>query len=265
MTADIELAHVTVSFPWEQGVVLSDISCRFSAGRITAVIGESGSGKSVLGKAIVRLLDRAEISGSIRFDGRELTRLSERALREIRGRRIFFLPQEPAMALNPSLTIGEQLTEALEYHHGLSAKEAARRAEAELSAYGFTEEKKIIASYAFELSGGMQQRVLGAMASALRPEWIIADEPTKGLDPVRNRQMTELLRTLSRKGERGLILITHDLRFVARLAQDAIVLRQGALVEAGEAQDILSRPKTEYTRQLVKSARFAAGGEAEAL
>lgn len=169
------------------------------------------------------------------------------------------------MALNPSLTVGEQLTEALEYHHGLSAKEAARRAEAELSAYGFTEEKKIIASYAFELSGGMQQRVLGAMASALRPEWIIADEPTKGLDPVRNRQMTELLRTLSRKGERGLILITHDLRFVARLAQDAVVLRQGALVEAGEAQDILSRPKTKYARQLVKSARFAAEGEAEAL
>ena len=178
MAADIELAHVTVSFPWEQGVVLSDISCRFSAGRITAVIGESGSGKSVLGKAIVRLLDRAEILGSIRFDGRELTRLSARALREIRGRRIFFLPQEPAMALNPSLTIGEQLTEALEYHHGLSAKEAAHRAEAELSAYGFTEEKKIMASYAFELSGGMQQRVLGAMASALRPEWIIADKGT---------------------------------------------------------------------------------------
>lgn len=263
MAADIILAQVTVSFPWEQGIVLSDISCRFSAGRIAAVIGESGSGKSVLGKAIVRLLDRAEVFGSIRFDGQELTRLSERALREIRGKRIFFLPQEPAMALNPSMTIGEQLTEALEYHHGLSAKEAVRRAEAELNAYGFTEEKKIMASYAFELSGGMQQRVLGAMASVLRPEWIIADEPTKGLDPMRRKQMTDLLRALSCGGERGLILITHDLRFAAQLAQDAIVLRHGALVEAGAAQDILSRPKTEYARQLVKSARFAAEGEAE--
>lgn len=266
MDRGIDLEAVSVSFPWEQGIVLSEISCRFPPQQVSAVIGESGSGKSVLGKAILRLLDRAEIVGHIRFSGLEMTQLSDEKIRAVRGRRIFFLPQEPSLALNPTLTIGEQLTEALEYHYGMTPKEARERAEEELHAYGFTDGKEICRSYAFQLSGGMQQRILGAMASSLHPEWIIADEPTKGLDPMRRRQMLELLKKLNRDTGGGLILITHDLRFAKELAQYSIVLRQGKLVEAGAADEVLVRPQTSYAQRLVASSQiFVAGRERAAL
>ncbi|MFC2342276.1 MAG: ATP-binding cassette domain-containing protein [Negativicutes bacterium] len=259
---DIALQEVTVNFPYEQGIVLTDISCRFPAGEVSAILGESGSGKSVLGKAVLRLLDRAEIRGSIRWGNVELTTLFEGELRKIRGRRIFFLPQDPSVALNPSLSIGEQITEALEYHHGLTTEEAYRRGEAELTAYGFENSHDILRSYAFQLSGGMQQRVLCAMASVLRPEWILADEPTKGLDPLLRRQMIDLLRKLHRDTGGGLIFITHDMRLVRELATICVVLREGRLVEAGRVVDVWERPRTVYARRLVQASKFP-DGEAE--
>lgn len=259
---DIELQGVTVNFPYEQGVVLADISCRFPAGEVSAILGESGSGKSVLGKAVLRLLDRAEIEGSIRLGDVELTALSEGALRTIRGRSIFFLPQEPSVALNPSLSIGEQITEALEYHHGLTEREAYRRGKEELTAYGFENSRDILRSFAFQLSGGMQQRVLCAMASILRPDWILADEPTKGLDPLLRRQMIDLLRKLHRDTGGGLIFITHDLRLVQEFAKTCVVLREGRLVEAGRVEDIWKRPRTAYARRLVQASHFP-GDEGE--
>ena len=241
---DIALEQVSVSFPYEQGLVLHPLDCTFPAREITAVIGESGSGKSVLGKAIVGLLSRAAVTGRILYDGQNLAQLGEAELRAYRGRRIFFMPQDPALALNPALTVGEQLTEALEYHEGLPPAEARRLAIAELERYGFDDAQRVFRAYAFGLSGGMRQRVLCAIASLMRPRWIIADEPTKGLD--------------------GFIIISHDLRFVRRISSRTVVLRDGRLVEQGATEELFTRPREEYTRTLAAAAEAFAGEDGAA-
>ena len=253
---DIALEQVSVSFPYEQGLVLHPLDCTFPAREITAVIGESGSGKSVLGKAIVGLLSRAAVTGRILYDGQNLAQLGEAELRAYRGRRIFFMPQDPALALNPALTIGEQLTEALEYHEGTAPGAARRRAIAELERYGFDDAARIFDAYAFSLSGGMRQRVLCAIASLMRPQWIIADEPTKGLDPGLRRRLAETQNC-------GFIIISHDLRFVRRISGRTVVLRDGRLVEQGATELLFTQPQADYTRTLAAAAEaFAREGGA---
>ena len=251
MNEDIVLQEVCVSFPQEQGEVLHQVSFTFPAQQTVAIIGESGSGKSVLGKSLVGLLDRAEVSGRILYRGKNLAGMRDGELRAYRGQRIFFLPQDPALALNPALTIGEQLTEALEYHQGVATGTARSQAEAELVRYGFADGPRICRSYAFQLSGGMQQRVLCAMASLLQPEWIIADEPTKGLDPALRYQVFALFRQLTAATRGGFILITHDLRLARRMSQQLLVLKDGCVVESGSTEKIFARPEAAYTQALV--------------
>lgn len=261
---DIALEQVSVSFPYEQGLVLHSLDCTFPAREITAVIGESGSGKSVLGKAIVGLLSRACVTGRILYDGQNLAAMAERDLRAYRGRRIFFMPQDPALALNPALTVGEQLTEALEYHEGLPPAEARRLAMAELSRYGFDDAQRVFRAYAFGLSGGMRQRVLCAIASLMRPRWIIADEPTKGLDPGLRKQVFTLFRRLAETQNCGFIIISHDLRFVRRISSRTVVLRDGRLVEQGATEELFTQPREEYTRTLAAAAEAFAGEDGAA-
>ena len=260
---DIVLQELSVSFPYEQGLVLHPVDCTFPAREITAVIGESGSGKSVLGKAIVGLLSRAAVTGRILYDGQNLAQLGEAELRAYRGRHIFFMPQDPALALNPALTIGEQLTEALEYHEGTAPGAARRRAIAELERYGFDDAARIFDAYAFSLSGGMRQRVLCAIASLMRPQWIIADEPTKGLDPGLRKQVFALFRRLAETQNCGFIIISHDLRFVRRISGRTVVLRDGRLVEQGTTELLFTQPQADYTRTLAAAAEaFAREGGA---
>lgn len=260
---DIVLEQVSVSFPYEQGIVLHPVDITFRAREITAVIGESGSGKSVLGKAIVGLLSRAAVTGRVLYDGENLAALGEAELRAYRGRRIFFMPQDPALALNPALTVGEQLTEALEYHEGTAPGTARRMAIAELERYGFDDAARIYDAYAFSLSGGMRQRVLCAVASLMRPQWIIADEPTKGLDPGLRKQVFALFRQLAQAQCCGFIIISHDLRFVRRISSRLVVLRDGRLVEQGATELLFTQPQADYTRTLAAAAEaFAREGGA---
>ena len=227
---DIALEQVSVSFPYEQGLVLHPLDCTFPAREITAVIGESGSGKSVLGKAIVGLLSRACVTGRILYDGQNLAAMAERDLRAYRGRRIFFMPQDPALALNPALTVGEQLTEALEYHEGTAPGAARRLAIAELERYGFDDAARIFDAYAFSLSGGMRQRVLCAIASLMRPQWIIADEPTPGMDVKSAVEALQLLRELADAGK-SILLITHDIDLAVEVADTVAVFYEGRTVD----------------------------------
>ena len=173
------------------------------------------------------------------------------------------MPQDPALALNPALTVGEQLTEALEYHEGTAPGAARRLAIAELERYGFDDAARIFDAYAFSLSGGMRQRVLCAIASLMRPQWIIADEPTKGLDPGLRKQVFALFRRLAETQNCGFIIISHDLRFVRRISGRTVVLRDGRLVEQGATELLFTQPQADYTRTLAAAAEaFAREGGA---
>lgn len=254
MEKDIVLQHVSVRFPYEQGLVLHSVCYTFPAQQTIAVIGESGSGKSVLGKALVGLLTRASITGNIIFNGSNLAAMSDRQLTSYRGKKIFFIPQDPSLALNPAMSIGEQLTEALEYHQGMAPTVAKAIVREELQRYGFADTEEIVRAYAFQLSGGMQQRILCAMASVLCPAWIIADEPTKGLDPALRQQVFTLFRQLTAVSRSGLILITHDLRLAQKISQQVIVLQAGRVVETGLTKVIFEHPVRDYTRRLIEAA-----------
>jgi peptide/nickel transport system ATP-binding protein len=225
-------------------------------GAIVAIVGESGSGKSTISQALVRsLADGGSITGgSITFDGRDLVRLPERALRRIRGAEIGFVPQDPSNSLNPLLRVGEQIAETLRLHKGMSKPDAAAEAVRILDEVGIPNPAARAAQYPHELSGGMKQRVLIGIAWACTPKLVIADEPTSALDVTVQRHVLDNLESLARESGTSVLLVTHDLAVAADRADRIIVMRKGLVVEHGTAAEVLGSPSHEYTRELVAAA-----------
>ncbi|MEF2071508.1 ABC transporter ATP-binding protein [Consotaella aegiceratis] len=247
---------LTVMVGGETGprAVVSDLSFDLKRGETLCIAGESGSGKSMTSLAIMGLLPKPAAwigAGAIRLGGRDLAGLDEGAMRRVRGDRIAMIFQEPMTSLNPVLTIGRQLTEAIRAHRTVGAGEARRRAVAALEAVRIPEAERRLKQYPHELSGGMRQRVMIAMALALEPDVLIADEPTTALDVTVQAQVLELLRDLKRQFGTSIILITHDMGVVAEMADRVIVMRHGRMVEEGTAADIFARPRADYTRELL--------------
>jgi oligopeptide transport system ATP-binding protein len=248
---------LTVRFWTSRGIVhaVNGISFDIAPGETLGIVGESGCGKSVTSLALLGILPRAGriTAGSARFEGRELTSLNDSQLREIRGRQIAMIFQDPMTSLNPVLTIGRQLREPLETHLGLNKKEALARSAELLDQVGIPNAKSRLRDYPHQFSGGMRQRAMIAMALACEPKLLIADEPTTALDVTIQAQILDLLRNLVSERDSALIMITHDLGVVAGICERVEVMYAGTFVESGSAQQIFSKPRHPYTLGLLES------------
>ncbi len=253
----LEVADLHVHFESSRGIVraVEDVSFQVKPGEIVAIVGESGSGKSVTALAIMRLLPRltGRTRGRVRFDGKSLLDLSDEQMREIRGRDISMIFQEPMTSLNPLLTIGLQITEPLTIHLGMSDAQATARAIELLQLVGITDAEGRLDQYPHQFSGGMRQRVMIAIGLACNPKLIIADEPTTALDVTIQAQILELMKDLSRKLNIALIIITHNLGVVARYADRVFVMYAARLVEQGPADAVFHRPRHPYSMGLLRS------------
>ncbi|KVT95426.1 microcin ABC transporter ATP-binding protein [Burkholderia ubonensis] len=238
-------------------VAVDDVTLAIGRGERVALVGESGSGKSVTALAILRLLRDAQVSGTIRFAGQDLSAKSEREMRGLRGSDIAMIFQEPMTALNPLYTIGAQIGETIQLHDGVTAGEARKRAIALLARTGIAEPQRRVDSYPHQLSGGQRQRAMIAMALACRPRLLLADEPTTALDVTIRAQIVELLLELQREEaeKRGMaiLLITHDLNLVRHFADRIAVMERGRLVESGAVERIFAAPEHPYTQRLLNS------------
>ncbi|AXQ95300.1 ABC transporter ATP-binding protein [Cereibacter azotoformans] len=243
--------------------LLSGLSFTLARGETLAIAGESGSGKSITSLAIMGLLPPPAVritGGRIKLGRTELTDLPEGRMRAIRGDRVAMIFQEPMTSLNPVLTIGTQLAEAIRAHETVSKAEARARALEALRSVRLSQPERRLDQYPHELSGGMRQRVMIAMALALRPEVLIADEPTTALDVTVQREVLDLLRDLQRELGTAIILITHDMGVVAEMADRVIVMRDGRMVEEGPVRQIFADPQADYTRALLAAVpRMGAG------
>ncbi len=229
------------------------ISFDLHSGRTLAIVGESGSGKSVTALALTKLLPNAptcQIEGSALLDGRDLFKLSSSELRAVRGREISYVFQEPATSLNPVFTVGDQIAEAVRLHLP-EIKDVRAHVVAALDRVGIVDAASRYGSYPHELSGGMQQRVMIAMALACRPRILVADEPTTALDVTIQRQILDLLRELRASAGLSVILITHNFGIVHNFADDVAVMYRGEIVEQGPCSEVLSNPQHPYTRALI--------------
>ncbi len=234
--------------------ILNGVDLSIGAGEIMGLVGESGSGKSMTALTIMRLLpDAARASGSVRFDGIDILSATEDQMCALRGDDIGMVFQEPMTALNPVKTIGEQVAEGIRWHTGANRREAEDRARKMLDRVGLPQQKFPLSRYPHELSGGQRQRVVIAIACALKPKLLIADEPTTALDVVLQKQILELLRDLVDEKRMGLLLISHDLAVVADMTDRVTILRGGAVMEEGETAQTLSAQSHPYTRQLAQA------------
>ena len=253
----LTVENLRVHFWTGSGTVhaVNGISFEIGAGETLGIVGESGCGKSVTALALLGLLPRAGRvrSGTARFDGRDLLRLSQRALRRVRGRQIAMIFQDPMTSLNPVLTIGRQLREPLETHFGLSRKAAAARAAELLDRVGIPNPNMRLADYPHQFSGGMRQRAMIAMALACRPKLLIADEPTTALDVTIQAQILALLKELVAEERTALVLITHDLGVVAGMCERVNVMYAGMFMETGSAEQLFGTPRHPYTLGLLQS------------
>jgi len=254
----LRVENLKTHFHTRDGIVraVDGVSFEVGAGETLAIVGESGCGKSVTSMSILRLLPMppARIAdGRIEFDGRNLLELSESEMRKVRGNAISMIFQEPMTSLNPVLTIGRQIAEALVLHRGMSQKEATARAIEMLRKVHIPEAERRITQYPHELSGGMRQRVMIAMALACGPRLLIADEPTTALDVTIQAQILELMRELHRETGAAIILITHDLGVVAEMAQRVVVMYAGRKVEEVPIEELFANPRHPYTRGLLGS------------
>jgi ABC-type microcin C transport system duplicated ATPase subunit YejF len=238
----------------EPAQVLDRVNLRVEAGRTHALVGESGSGKSVTALSVLRLLEdttEVESRGSIVFDGQELTTLSRDGIRRIRGNRIAMIFQEPMTSLNPVYTIGNQLIEPLVLHQGLTKEQAFARALQLLERTGIEDPDYRIRCYPHQLSGGQRQRVIIAMALACRPQLLIADEPTTALDVTIQEQILALIRDIQQEYGMAVLLITHDLPMVRKIADSVSIMHRGRVIEDGPLAEIFTQPKQDYTRRLL--------------
>ncbi len=254
----LQVEHLTTAFHTGRGRVtaIDDVSFSILPGQTLGLVGESGCGKSVTALSIMRLLPPAAaeiVSGSIRFDGRELLTLPESAMRSVRGNDISMIFQEPMTSLNPVFRIGEQVAEAIRLHTGRKKQEAWDDAVALLRQVGIPAPERRAREYPHQMSGGMRQRVMIAMALACSPRLIIADEPTTALDVTIQGQILDLMRELAQTRNAALMLITHDLGVVAETAENVIVMYAGRIVEQAPVTDLFATPLHPYTQGLMRS------------
>ena len=254
----LDIADLRTWFFTRDGVVraVDGVSFHVIPGETLAIVGESGCGKSVTALSILRLIPSPPgriVSGAIRFAGRDLLGLSEAEMRDVRGNEISMIFQEPMTSLNPVLTIGHQIAETLTLHQGLDRRAALAKAVDMLRLVHIPEAQRRIAEYPHQLSGGMRQRVMIAMALACNPKLLIADEPTTALDVTIQAQILDLMRELKQKIDAAIVLITHDLGVVAEMAQRVVVMYAGRKAEEAPVGTLFRRPLHPYTRGLLAS------------
>jgi peptide/nickel transport system ATP-binding protein len=250
----LAVRDLSVRFGTEHGAVLAVDQVWFEVGEreLVALVGESGCGKSVTAMALTGLLPpSATVSGEVSFAGQDLRRLPERALRAIRGRDIAYIFQEPMTSLNPVLTVGRQIGEVLRRHQRMRGTAVQRRAAELLELVGIPLPVRRLREYPHQLSGGMRQRVMIAMALACSPKLLVADEPTTALDVTVQAGILDVLRTLSAETGAAVLLITHDLGVVADFAERVVVMYAGRVIEEAEVDDLFARPRHPYTRGLL--------------
>lgn len=236
-------------------MAVNGVSFNLDEGKILGIVGESGSGKSVTAYSIMQILEKngSIKSGQVLYKGQDITKYSEKQMRDFRGKCCSIIFQDPMTSLNPVFTIGNQLKEAIELHTERRGKEAMARAIEMLTLVGVNEPEKRVKQYPYELSGGMRQRVMIAMALACEPDILIADEPTTALDVTIQAQILELMQSLQKKLGMAIIMVTHDLGVIADMCDEIIVMYGGRVCERGTAEDIFYRPSHEYTKGLLKS------------
>jgi oligopeptide/dipeptide ABC transporter ATP-binding protein len=253
----LQVRNLRTSFPSEDGLVhaVDNVSFSVRRGEALALVGESGCGKSVTAMSIMRLVASPGriTAGQIRFKGRDLTAISDREMRDVRGNDIAMVFQEPMTSLNPVFKIGSQVAEAIRLHRKVSKKEAWKQAGDMLELVSIPDPHKRLYDYPHQLSGGMRQRVMIAMALSCDPELLVADEPTTALDVTIQAQIMELLAGLQKKLGLAVLLITHDLGVVAEFCERVVVMYTGRVVEQATVRDLFARPAHPYTRGLLKS------------
>jgi ABC-type dipeptide/oligopeptide/nickel transport system ATPase component len=252
----LRVENLGIQFGAGQDLVkaVDGISFGMSAGETLAVVGESGSGKSVTALALTRLLASPParyVSGKIEWEGRDVLQLRENQLRALRGKQIAYIFQEPGSSLNPVFTIGYQIREAIELHRP-EVREVTGEIVAALERVGIREPSKRLQDYPHQLSGGMQQRVMIAMALACQPKLLVADEPTTALDVTIQKQIMDLLKELKRTSNMAIMLITHNFGLVSDFADRVAVMFRGRIVETGPTADILRHPQHPYTQALIQ-------------
>jgi oligopeptide/dipeptide ABC transporter ATP-binding protein len=254
----LDIRRLRTHFKTPQGTVraVDDVSLTVAAGEVLGIVGESGCGKSVLSLSILRLLPMPPAffaGGQILFDGQDLLKGSTEEIRRIRGNRISMIFQEPMSALNPVFTIGNQLAEVFRVHQSLGKAEALEKAVTMLETVGVPAPRRRVKEYPYQLSGGMRQRVMIAMALACRPALLIADEPTTALDVTIQAQILDLMEQLRRDLDTAIIMVSHDLGVVAETAQRVVVMYTGKIMEAAETVALFDTPLHPYTRGLMKA------------
>ncbi|EEM06482.1 Oligopeptide transport ATP-binding protein oppD [Bacillus pseudomycoides] len=264
----LEVKDLQVSFDTHAGEVqaVRGVTFDLKKGETLAIVGESGSGKSVTSKALMGLIPNPPgriKNGEIVFDGRDLTKLTEKEMQQVRGKEIAMIFQDPMTSLNPTMTIGNQIMEGLIKHQGMSKADARKVALELLDLVGIPNPEARLKQYPHQFSGGMRQRVVIAMALACNPKLLIADEPTTALDVTIQAQILELMKDIQQKTEAAIIFITHDLGVVANVADRVAVMYAGKVVEIGTVDEIFYNPKHPYTWGLIASMPSLDGSEAE--
>ena len=253
----LSVQNLHTSFHTDKGEVkaVNGVTFNLEKGKILGIVGESGSGKSVTAYSIMRILEKNGriTEGKILYKGQDIAEFSEKQMREFRGKCCSIIFQDPMTSLNPVFTVGNQLKEAIELHTDRKGKEAEARAIEMLTLVGVNEPEKRVKQYPYELSGGMRQRVMIAMALACEPDILIADEPTTALDVTIQSQILELMQSLQKKLGMAIIMVTHDLGVIADMCDEIIVMYGGRVCERGTAEDIFYRPHHEYTKGLLRS------------
>jgi len=254
----LEVKNLKTFFKTEAGIVkaVNDVSFKVRKGETVCIVGESGCGKSMTAMSIMGLVSKDtgyNDGGEILFEEKNLLKFSDNEMRHIRGKEIAMIFQEPMSSLNPTFTIGMQLMEPLIIHENLNKKEAKKKAIDLLNEVGIPRAEKIIESYPHELSGGMRQRVMIAMALACTPQILIADEPTTALDVTIQAQILDLMRNIKKELNTAILLITHDLGVVAEMADYVVVMYAGKVIEEGPVLEIFKKPSHPYTVGLLKS------------
>jgi oligopeptide/dipeptide ABC transporter ATP-binding protein len=252
----LEVSDLQTHFFTREGVVraVDGVSFSVERGRTLGIVGESGCGKSVTALSIMGLIPKPPariVGGSVHFDGRDLTKLSEKQLENVRGRDIAMIFQDPMTSLNPTLTIGTQITETLKRHLGLAKEDARKRAVDLLEHVGIPQASRRLDDYPHRFSGGMRQRVMIAIGLSCRPKLLIADEPTTALDVTIQAQILDLLYDLQREFEMALILITHDMGVIAEVVDEVAVMYAGQIVEQASVLDLYDHPEHPYTEALL--------------
>ncbi len=257
MEAFLTVEDLAVHFPTADGIVKATdgLSYHLERGQTLGIVGESGSGKSVSSSAILGLHrgTNARVSGEIRLDGTDLLSISDEEMRQLRGKEVAMIFQDPLSALHPYYTVGNQIAEAYRVHHDVSKKAARKRVVEMLELVGIPQPDRRIDDYPHQFSGGMRQRAMIAMALINDPSLVIADEPTTALDVTVQAQILDLLQSLQREFNTAVIIITHDLGVVAEMADDVLVMYAGRAVEYGPGKEILTHPEMPYTWGLLSS------------